>query len=86
MKENEENYNGDLTENIIQNNSQNIQSSINENQSKIDNKIEPNRRKSIRKNPNEIFSEFYISSIIPHSSTANQILEKKDYKYNEDYF
>ena len=84
MKENEENYNGDLTENIIQNNSQNIQSSINENQSKIDNKIEPNRRKSIRKNPNEIFSEFYISSIIPHSSTANQILEKKDYKYNED--
>ena len=87
MNENEKySINGDLSENIIQADPLNIQSSpINENISpKPSNNA--NRRLSIRKTPTEVHSEFFITSVIANSSTTNEIIGKKENKSNDDIF
>jgi phosphatidylserine/phosphatidylglycerophosphate/cardiolipin synthase-like enzyme len=81
MKENDNyNINGDLSENIIQTNSFSL---IKESLILNDNSNRK-RRLTVRKPPNEINSEFILTSITSHSSTTNEILEKKNPKSNDD--
>ena len=81
MKENDNyNINGDLSENIIQTNSISL---IKESLILNDNSNRK-RRLTVRKPPNEINSEFILTSITSHSSTTNEILDKKNPKSNDD--
>ena len=86
MNENDNNIiKEDLTENIIQTDSlSNQSSSINESNITTKEKNNPNKRLSIRKSPNEIFSEFMITNVTSYESTTNKVLELNNSKSNDD--
>ena len=80
MKENDNyNINGDLSENIIQDNTISL---IKESLVLNDNK-NLKRRLTVRKPPNEVNSEFVLVSISTRITTTNEILSKNQ-KSNED--
>ena len=85
MKENENyNLNGDLSENIIQTDSSGILPPSDNDISPKKDIVTRNRKISIKKTPSQIISEFVITSVIPTTSTTNEILETRDHKSNED--